>query len=291
MKKGNKILAYLLITPALITIFSVVIFPIIYSFRLSFFKWDMLKTSSQLFVGLDNYIKIFGDSNFYNGLKITIIYCMVVVPLEFLIGLGLALILDNDRIKGMRIINTILLSPMVVAPVAIGTTWRMLYQTDIGVVNALLSIFFRNHTLPIWLADAKFALASVMFVDIWQTTPFFMLLMIAGLKSMPTEPFESARVDGASNWQCFRYLTLNFLKPVILIGFIFRSVDAFREFDKIIMLTKGGPAGRTENLSLFVYRVAFTGYHFGYAAALSIVMMIMSGFIAWSFIRAIKFNI
>jgi len=291
MRIKNKILPYLLLAPAIIAIFSVVIFPLIYSFRLSFFKWDMLRTSSQVFVGLDNYIKIFSDSNFYSSLKITAIYVLVVVPLEFLIGLGLALILNDDRIKGMRIINTILLSPMVVAPVAIGTTWRMLYQTDIGVVDTLLSIFFRNHTFPIWLADAKFALASVMFVDVWQTTPFFMLLMLAGLKSMPTEPFESARVDGASNWQCFRYLTLDFLKPVILVGFIFRTVDAFREFDKIIMLTKGGPAGRTENLSLFVYRTAFTGYHFGYAAALSVVMMIMAGFIAWSCIRSIKFNI
>lgn len=291
MKKRNKLLPYLLIAPALVAILSIVIFPLFYTLRLSFFKWDMLKTSVPNFVGVQNYIKVFSDEKFYSSLKITIIYLLVAVSLEFLIGLGIALILDNNRIRGMKIISTILLTPMMIAPVAIGTTWKMLYKDDIGIVNLILSKIFPNANLPIWLADVKFALPAVIFVDIWQASPFFMLLILAGLKSMPTEPFESARVDGASNWQCFRYLTINFIKPVILIGFIFRSIDAFRVFDKILMLTQGGPAGRTENLSLFVYRVAFTGYHFGYAAALSAVMMIVAGFIGWSFIRAIKIKI
>jgi len=291
-KSRKKILPYALIVPSTIFILLVVAFPIVYTFVLSFTKWDMMKSSELVFVGLGNYIKLFAkDLDFYNSLKITSIYVVSTVLLEFLIGFGLALLLHNIRLKIMRVVSSILLMPIVFVPVAVGTVWRLIFNNDAGFINEILRFLFPNINAPMWLIDPKLALISVIIVDVWQATPFFMILILGGLKSMPEEPFEAAIVDGASTLQSFRYLTLHYLTPVILIALIFRVVETFREFDKVFMLTGSGPGGTTELISLYAYHQSFRLYNLGYASAIAIIMLIIMGLATWSLIRALKIEI
>lgn len=284
---------YILILPALVVILSVVLFPIIYAIVISFFNWSFLPDIPRTFVGLQNYSFVIRDNQLYDSLKITGIYVVVCTTVEMLLGLGIALILDNPRIKGMRVINSIFVLPLIVAPVSLGIIWKMLYDQDFGAVNAIISFFsgIPKAQLPIWLSDYNIALWSVILVDIWAATPFFMLLFAAGLKNLPTEPFEAAKVDGASNWQCFRYLTLNYLKPIIIISLVFRVVDTFRVFDLVYGLTRGGPRRITQTLSITIFKVAFKNYALGEAATYSVLLLIIAGFIAWSIVKFIRFEI
>jgi multiple sugar transport system permease protein len=175
---------------------------------------------------------------------------------------------------------------MMIPPIAVALTWKLIYQPQFGVLNELM--FRLGLPSQAWAGDVNLAMATIIAADVWEWTPFIFLLMLAGLASLPSEPYEAAQVDGASAWRQFWDLTIPFLKPVIAIALLLRIMDALRLFDLVFILTVGGPAGATETLSLYIFKIAFTFVDIGYAAAVSLVVLFVTvGFSTW-FIKRLR---
>lgn len=260
-----------MLAPAVLVLAALTLFPIGYVIYLSLTDYGVNSASPNgVFIGLDNYRLIKDDPAFWDSVRVTGLYTGGAVIAEFLLGLGIALLL-NRKLRGLGLVRALLLLPMVMTPVIVALTWRMLYGPTYGYFDYLLGLLgFRQ---PDWLNDSGLALASVIAVDVWQWTPFMFLLLTAGLHSLPTEPFEAARVDGAGRLATFRYLTLPLLRNIIIIALIFRAIDAFDTFDIIWVLTNGGPGTSTQTLTIYSYFQSFRWFNFGYGAALSVVML------------------
>ncbi len=226
------------------------------------------------------------DPNFYNSLRVTVIFVGAAVGIEFVLGFILALLI-NREFSGGRVISAFLVTPMMMTPVVAGLMWRMFYHPEFGVLNYVLHVFRVGDKPLEWIADPNLALWSILIVDIWQWTPFVFLIMLSGLRALPKEPFESAVVDGASSWQMFRYITVPLLQPAIVVAVLIRCIDAFRIFDKVFVLTMGGPGSTTEVLSLYTYLTGFRYLSTGYAAALSYILLIIIVVISTFFIRVV----
>lgn len=291
MKKGWKekfktpygYIVYILILPAIILLGLYSIFPPIYSIVMSFFSWNMVDPSSvPQFVGLKNFFDIFKDINFIVAARNSIFFSAVTVAVEFVFGLGLALLVSQE-IKGASIFRSFLLIPLVITPVVIGLLWRMIFNPSIGLFNYLLGFF--NIPAQAWVAEPKLAMFAIIFVEIWQWTPFIMIVYVAGLKSLPTEPFEAAIVDGASRWQVFRYITFPLLMPVTIVILLIRIMDSFKVFDTIYVLTRGGPGISTEVFGLYIFKQGLKYFHVGKSSAATIIFVIVIFIISFFAIR------
>jgi len=261
---------------------AVTLYPFVYSLIISFENLSLTRIGRAEFIGFDNYVKLLGDQAFHRSLRLSLTYVAGSVMGSLVLGFALALLFDRE-LRGMVLFRSLLIVPMVVTPVSIGLTWRMMYSDQTGVINFILGSL--GLPRPLWIEAPESALASVILVDIWEWTPFMFLILLAGLRSLPVSPFESARVDGASAWQRFRYLTLPMMRPVIAVAVILRTVDAIRIFDQVFIMTRGGPAQATDLFSLFVYRTGFKHSYIGYAAALSWVILIASSVLLVLFVR------
>ncbi len=282
-RKEEKPLAYFLILPAIITLGVLTLYPFGFMIYLSVHRWKAsLAYIPKSFVGLSHFIRLFQEEFFWSAMSVTFRFLIFVVLIEFFLGLFLALILSRE-IKGKAIIRSLFLLPMMLAPVAVGLIWRFILNDEVGVLNYFFSII--HLPAQAWLGNVNTALQAIMLIDIWQWTPFMILVLLAGLQSLPGEPFEAAKIDGASVWQTFRFITFPLLKPVILIALLFRTIDAYRIFDIIYVTTYGGPKTSTEPLSLYVYRSGFRHYDMGYAAALSLIMLIIIIAISQGYIK------
>ncbi len=258
--------------PAVVVLAALTLFPIGYVIWLSLTDYGVNSTSPNgNFIGLDNYRLIKEDPMFWDSVRTTGIFTSGAVLTEFLLGFALALLL-NRKLRGLGLVRTLMLLPMSMTPVIVGLAWRMLYGPTYGYFDYILSQLGLGQ--PDWLNSSRLALASVITVDVWQWTPFMFLLLTAGLQSMPVEPFEAARVDGASRLATFRLLTLPFMRNVILVAVIFRAIDAFDTFDIIWVLTNGGPGTATQTMTLYSYFQSFRWFNFGYGAALSVIMLV-----------------
>jgi len=198
---------------------------------------------------------------------------IVVVGIEFLLGFALALLLNRD-FRGKRVLVSLAVVPMMIAPVAVGLMWRVALNYELGIVTYLI----RSVGIPLkeaLLGTSATALPTLMVIDIWQWTPFIFLIMLAGLHGLPKEPYEAAQVDGASKWQIFRMLTLPLLKPLIVIALLLRVIDAFKTFDQVYILTGGGPGNVTDLVCMFAYRINFKVYNLGYGASVVLVIFLM----------------
>jgi multiple sugar transport system permease protein len=261
------------ISPAFIVLIVILIYPLGYSFWLSFHKWTLQTFRIEVpFVGWSNYINLFSNAEFLNSLRITFVFVFFALTAEFGLGMGLALLLNHD-LKGRGAIRSMILLPMMCTNVVIGLTWRLMYNYEFGIINYYLG---RVSFAPVeWLSSPNVAMATVVIVDVWNTTSFVALMLLAGLQSMPEEPFEAARIDGASSIQTFFYLTLPLLRQTILVALLWRLIDTFRIFDVIYLLTAGGPARATETVSIYIYRYGFQSFNLGYASAASYVMIVI----------------
>jgi len=204
---------------------------------------------------------------------ITLLFLIVVVGIEFLLGFALALLLNRD-FRGKRVLVSLAVVPMMIAPVAVGLMWRVALNYELGIVTYLI----RSVGIPLkeaLLGTSATALPTLMVIDIWQWTPFIFLIMLAGLHGLPKEPYEAAQVDGASKWQIFRMLTLPLLKPLIVIALLLRVIDAFKTFDQVYILTGGGPGNVTDLVCMFAYRINFKVYNLGYGASVVLVIFLM----------------
>jgi len=282
---NTRKLAYLLVAPTVVIFAAITLYPLLYSLHLSFFSWNLLRPSlGKVFIGLENYRRIVYDPVFWYSLKTTLYFMGASVALQFLIGLGLAL-LFNVEFKGRSVARSIVLVPLLITPIVIGLMWRWLLNPEVGILNYLLS--FVGVSSKSWLGNPSLALFTVIIVDVWHLTPFATLVLLAGLQALPKALYEAARIDGTSWWQMFRYITLPLLKPVILVVLLLRTIGTFATFPKIYALTQGGPGRATEVLGFLVYRTSFKEFRMGYGAALSYVMVVLVLVIALSYIKAL----
>ncbi|HSE74683.1 MAG TPA: sugar ABC transporter permease [Dongiaceae bacterium] len=269
----DRRLKFVFLAPAMIVLVALTAFPTVYMFVAAFVKFDASAPLNSKFAGIDNFLRLFTDDKFHNALVNTAVFSVVAVTLEFVLGLAFALLVDT-YIRRANFIKTLLILPMMMPTIVVAITWKLMYQPQFGVINDLLG---RIGIPPLlWAASAKTAMPSIILIDIWEWTPFVFLMCLAGLASLPQEPFEAAELDGASAFQKFRDLTLPFLKPVIVVTLLLRIMDAFRLFDQVYVLTLGGPAGATETLSFYLYKVTFRFFDIGYAAAISLFMMFVA---------------
>ena len=270
----------LYLAPATIILFAVTIIPFCYLMFNSFMQWDLRKAYlGKTFNGLENYTSMLSDQLFLASIQVTVLAVAGVVFSQITLGMLLALLFSRE-FYGKRVLRSLFLLPLITTPVVVGLTWRMLYNSDLGMISFLLAMV--GISAPAWLADPNTALLSVIITDTWHATPFVTLMFVAGIQSLPTEPYEAAKVDGASAWQRFLYITLPILRPLIFLALIFRVTDALRMFDIIYVMTGGGPANMTQTLNMYAFKVGFTFLNMGYGSAMAVVLMVVC--IAASFI-------
>ncbi len=260
----------ILMGPPFAIIFLLTIVPIAYSLVLSTWKMNLAMPGTDRFVGLGNYARMLTrDPNFWTIMRNTVVQVFGTVSLQIVIGLFLALLFAREA-RGMRVARSFLMVPMMATPVVIGVIWRFMVNPDFGIVNYLLSLL--RIPGPDWLGKPGLAMTTIIAADVWLSTSFVTIIMIAGISSLPSEPFEAATVDGASPFTTFIYITLPLLSPVIWVAVMFRLIDAFKRFDSIYIMTAGGPGNATETLNLYAYNNAFSYLDTGYAASLAMFL-------------------
>lgn len=280
----EKYLPWLLLCPVFVLLIAVTIYPFIYGVYLSLSRYSIIMGLS--FRGIGNYIELFKDSRFLHSLGVTLIFVFSAVGLEFLVGLGVALLLSRQFWQ-KRVFISLIYIPMIMAPIAVALMWRMLYNADFGPINYfLLSANLTGRKIA-WLSETRYALFSLIVVDVWQWSPFVFLVLYAGLQSVPPELLEAAQIDGASRWKAFRYIIFPFLSSFIILAFLFRIMDAFKIFDSISVLTKGGPGTSTEVVSWLSYLTGFTYFRLGYAAAMSMILFAIIMVISQTLLRKV----
>jgi len=266
----EKYFKYLMIAPVTVILAAVAVYPFIFALRLSFTNAKTINLRNPEWVGVSNYADILGSLRFWQSTALTLIYVGVALTLEVVLGLALALLVDRAT-KGQKWYVSLLITPMLISTVLVGILFRLELNAQFGVIPYYLS----KIGLTANLLDTGLALTTMILIDVWQWTAFVFLIAFAGLKSLPVEPFEAARVYGATPWQTFRHVTFPLLKPVLTIAIIFRMMDAFKAFDHIYILTSGGPDFATTTFSVLAYNYAYTTDHFGRASAMAIVLLII----------------
>lgn len=251
--------------PMVLIMGAVLIFPLAYSFVISLQDYQLSKIGQEQFVGLENYINLFKNRSFWMALRNTLSFVVIAVSIELVLGFFLALLLHNKATLLRGFFRSTLLSPMFITPIAVGLIFRFLTNSQLGVIPNLLEIV----NISIDFFSPKLALFSIAIIDVWQWTPFMILLLLAGLESLPEEPFEAARVDGATGWKMVRYVTLPLMRPIILAAIVIRMLDAFKVYEYVYAITRGGPGEATETMQYFIYRTGFIYFRAGEAAAMS----------------------
>ena len=261
-------LAFWLLAPALGFVALLGAFPVISQFVLSFTNYNLKFPDERAFTGLSNFAKLAGDGVFWQDLGHTAYFTVVSVGLELVLGLDAALLL-NRIIRGRTAMNSSIIVPWALPTVVAATMWSLILNDRVGVVNSLLERFGLISEPVVWLGP-RLAMTSVILADVWKTTPFVAIILLAGLKSIPRQYYEAAALDGAGRWAVFRSITLPLLMPFIAVAVLFRTMDAFRIFDLIWVLTGG--ASRTETLSIYIYKVLFRYADLGYGSTMTVAL-------------------
>ena len=261
--------------PSMVLLAAVTVFPILYSLNLSFRAFSLiLPDMTGQWVGTDNYARMLSDGEFWHSVMLTIVFVVVGVTIELILGTALAVVIDSLSV-GRRLLTSLLLIPMILTPLVIGLMYNFLFNAQFG----LLTYLIRSVGIPLpdgVLGNPGTAFAALIFTDVWEWTPFMALIVLAGLQSLPSEPLQAARVDGAGPWTTLRYVTLPMLRPLIAVALVFRAAEAVKEFDKVYILTGGGPGNSTDVVDLFTYRISFANWDMSYGAALGIVLFVVS---------------
>jgi len=274
---------YKFLLPSLLILLSIVAFPTFFLFYISFHEWVLFKRGMP-FIGLENFFRVLTSTQFLQSLRVSLVYTFSSTALTFTLGLGLALIL-NEKLRGRNIMRTLIALPLVVPPVVAGFAWKFVLNREVGVIGAwiLPAMGFMKSLL----ADPSLALGSIILADIWSKTSLMFLILLAGLQAVSPDLYEAARIDGASSWQLFSYITFPLIKPAVIIALIIRFIDAFNVFDTIFVMTSGGPGTATQTLPLLGWKIGFYYFHLGEAAALAIIMLVMTIGISILLIRRI----
>ena len=278
--------SWVFMTPTTLFLVITALIPLLYSVYISFFKYKMnLPNAVPSFIGFQNYARMFTDATLRVSAKNTFFFAFVSVTLELVLGLIVAMAFCSDR-RWARLGTSILLIPMIMAPVAIGTLWRMMLDGNTGVINYLLS--FLGIDGVNWLSNPKYAMPAVLFVNVWQLVPWVVIVAAAGLKALPNDCLEAALVDGASNRQVFWHIVLPMISPLLIIIYMLRFVDAFKVFDTVYTMTNGGPGTATEMLPNYIYKQGLKYFDVGYTAALAIAFVLVMTIFTAGFLKLRK---
>ncbi len=269
----NRTIPYLFLAPAAVVLAVALIYPVGYMIWASFLNWNPSQRIGEAeFVGLANYAKLLSDAQFRESFGVTLSFAAVVVSVEMVLGVGLALVLDRE-LRGMTVLRTLFILPMMIAPIVVGLMWRYMYHPTVGTFNRTLTALGLD-PVP-WLSDPGWAFVSVVIADIWQWTPFIFILSLAALQSMPRSAMEAARIDGATDFQTVLYIKLPLMLPVLVVTALLRLIDAFKVLEVILVMTNGGPGLSTEILSLRIARTASEFRELGSAAAMSNLLLVL----------------
>jgi multiple sugar transport system permease protein len=284
--RRKRLTPWLFVAPTMIVILLVTIFPTIYSLGLSFTKWEVT-LQEKPFIGLGNYIALFKDDRFLHSILITLIVVVVGVGVELIIGFSLAQMFVSEM-RGKRIIVAALLLPVMVMPVVVGYTWRLLWDAQYGPINQIIGWIIGRPFTYTWLAQPETAIFAILVTEIWQWTPFMFLVFLSGLAVLDPEIFEAADIDGAGGWDKLWHLTLPLMRPIIIVALLIRGLDALKFFDIIFTLSGGGPGNSTETISFYIYQVGYQFFRLGYGAAASFVLLIFLAVLLTFLLRMFK---
>jgi multiple sugar transport system permease protein len=274
--------AVLLLLPSVGFLIAMTIFPMIYSLWLSLRQYNLSTPQLAYFVGLRNYDRLLSDGLFWKSFRVSITFTLAVIIIQFILGFFIATLLDR-KMRGISLLRTLFVIPVFVSPIAMGLTWRYMYQPSYGLVNWILE----GVGLPRinWLADPAWALPAVVITDVWQWTPFVALIFLAGMQSISPEIAEAAELDGLSQWQYMVKMVLPLIRPVIVVVGLIRIIDALRTFDLIWIMTRGGPGTATHSLPLYAYSKGFASFLMGESAAIAWVLVIIVNIFAIIFLK------
>ena len=270
---SDKAIAWIFVTPTILLLLAVNIYPLFYAISMSFTNFYANKIGKEIkWVGLKNYIKVLGKESVWERMQITANFMFWTLLIQALIGLGLALLL-NKKFKGNELLTTLIVLPMMLSPAVVGTFWTYLYNPQVGVFSYIMNFFYNFGPIDM-IGSSVLAPWSIVIVDTWMWTPFTMLICLAGLRSIPDYLYEAAEVDRASRWQQFIYITLPSVLPFLLLALLFRGIENFKMFDMVVELTSGGPGSATELASIQLKREAFEKWKTGYSSAYAVILFV-----------------
>ncbi len=284
IKAREQRIYFFWLLPFLIIFGVLTIIPALLNFYLSLTPWNLIRPGSQKFVGLCNYISMASDSRFWNSLWVSFYYIFIPVTIQMILGFLWALAL-RPRLKGTQVIRTLLLIPMVIPPVIVGLTWKVLFTPNLGGINYYLKMISIQG--PDWLNRPFTAQIAVLMAAVWEWSPFVMLLLLAAMENLPSEAMEAATIDGVNKLQMVRFIVLPLIKPVMIIVLLFRIMDALGILPLVFVMTKGGPASATEIINFYAYMSGFVYYKIGYAASLITVLFALVFALNWYFLSAV----
>lgn len=280
----------LLLAPALFFIIIVYVYPIVNSVELSLYDFNPLKPyQGKRWVGFGNFADIFSDASYWQALWVTFKFLLITITTQMIVGISVAVMLNSEYVRsvyGVTLVRSIIIMPLMASPIVVGLIWRYLFDTDLGFINQFLDLLGLGAVN--WLNTPTLALISISIASIWQWTPLVVLLTLAGLEALPKDPFDAARVDGASEAQLFWGLTLPMMKPVILVTLLTNTIDAYRVFGLILVMTGGGPGTATNVVSMEVYRTGFKFWRMGDASAQSFLTFLVIFVVALIYMRALR---
>jgi multiple sugar transport system permease protein len=257
-----------LATPALIAIFAVVLLPLVNALILSFQQRDLARPQNDAFVGLDNYIRLATDERFLNSLKATTVFSLTSIAIELPLAIAFALVL-TQAFRGRGLARAIIILPWALPAVVAASMWKWIYNADFGALNAVLLQLGLIDEYQVWLADPNWAMGLIILANVWKETPLTVLLLLGALMAIPTAPYEAARIDGASAWQRFRYVTFPLILPILIVAGLLQLIWGFQTFEIPQIITGGGPQSSTELVSLRIYSTTFRSLRFGLGAAMA----------------------
>ncbi|MGK7872946.1 MAG: carbohydrate ABC transporter permease [Xenococcaceae cyanobacterium] len=274
IRQREQFIGWILVAPALLLLLLVFAYPIGRAFLLSLFTENLGTNLQPVFNGLQNYSRMAGDGRFWQSLWNTTVFTTISVIVELFLGMGIALVL-NQSFKGRSVVRTIAILPWALPTAVMALAWTWIFNDQYGIANDILQRLGLIDIGINWLGEPTLAMFSVIIADVWKTTPFISILLLAGLQSIPNELYEANAMDGATPWQSFVHLTLPLLMPQILIAMLFRFAQAFGIFDLVQVMTGGGPGGATEVVSIYIYATVMRYLDFGYGAALVVVTFLL----------------
>lgn len=266
--KGEGLAAYLFLSPTLVIFSAFILFPVLFSLYLSFHKWNMF-SQERSFVGLENYVRAMQSAEFWSVLKNTLVYTLGTVPLNMMLALWVAYLL-NKKVFGKKFLRTAFFTPVIISSVAAAVIWRWIYEPNFGLLNHFLSWF----GIPSvnWLNDPTAAMFALIIMGVWKTFGVNMVLFAAGLQGIPEHYYEAAEIDGAGKWSKFWHITLPLLSPTTFFILVMSVIGSFQVFDIVYVLTSGGPLGSTKVLVFYLYEHAFKFFEMGYASAVAYLL-------------------
>ncbi len=291
IEKSERRLAWIFVLPTLVVIFIVAVYPIINTFILSLHRYNLKFPYREKFIGFNNYIRLFRTDEFWLSLNFTLKFTIVAVSIETVLGIIIALMI-NKPFKGRGLTRAAVLIPWAIPTVVSAMMWRMMYSNQFGVLNLFLTkVHLASNMQSIqWLSNSTLAFWAIVIADVWKTTPFMALLILAGLQNIDSSMYEAADVDGANSWIKFWKITLPMLKGTILVALVFRVLDSIRIFDLINVLTAGGPGNATESLSIYSYKLLMKFLDFGNGSATSMILFFIAMAFSFFFIKVLGAN-